>query len=424
MPLEFSNKDLQVFYKYLGDVLYGSERAKLDLDELSNEEFRNFGKALAQFGEMAMETREFAFSLSRGELDRSHPSRGNELAAPLKSLHATLKHIAWQTQQISGGDYDQHIDFMGEFSDAFNEMIAQLSERRNEMEAESKSNKERMEELANANSIFEAITGKMDEWIVMVDRTSGKHLFANHSASSVLADGTFEYQLEGILYEYATSIDSNEEPRKEEFSLISDCALQYFEIMLYPIRWFEYDAVACVLTDVTASKEEYSRLEDAAYKDVMTGVYNRLYGMKLLDTYADEKIAFELVFIDMDMLKYVNDVFGHAEGDAYIKSVADVLQEISGMATVCRLGGDEFMVIIKEDDFLKRDMQEVFESLRTKLANSTPLDNNGLPLYHRSISFGIIKVDENNELSTSDILATADERMYEYKKAHKKDRRV
>jgi len=421
---EFSNKALQAYYDYLRDIIFGSERYSIDLDALEDEEFKLFGEALMQFGKMAIETRIFALCLSRGELDCSQPSTGNELAAPLRSLHATLKHLTWQTKQISGGDYDQHVDFMGEFSDAFNEMIAQLAERRREMEVEAEHNKERMDELAKANSIFEAITGNMEEWIVMVDRASGKHLFSNRSTGSVLTDSGLEYQMNNIIFEYANANGDDETPRKEEFSLISDYALQFFEIMLYPIKWFEYDAVACVLTDVTASKEEFSRLENAAYKDVMTGVFNRLYGMRLLDQYKTEKTPFELIFIDMDMLKYVNDVFGHAEGDAYIKSVADILQEVSPMATVCRLGGDEFMVILREVDKRHPDTHELLEIIRTDLSLTSVRNEGEPPLYQRSISYGIIKNDERCELSTSEILAAADERMYEYKKAHKQDRRV
>jgi len=424
VAIDISNKDLQAYYEYLRNTIFDPESADIDFDELSDDDHRDFAEALMQFGKMAMETREFAFNLSRGELDCIQPSRGNEIAAPLKSLHATLKHLTWQTKQISCGDYDQHVDFMGEFSDAFNMMVEQLAERRREMEAEAENNKKHMEELAKTNSIFEAITSSMEEWIVMIDRTTGERLFANHSPESMLMSDTFDKQLYDILHDYAASLTSDDEPRKEEFTLISDRAMQHFELMLYPIKWFEYDALACVLMDVTASKEEYSRLEDAAYRDVMTGVHNRLFGMTLLDEYTANHTPFELIFVDMDMLKYVNDVFGHAEGDAYIKSVADILQEVSGASAVCRLGGDEFMIIITGAELGKRDMNEAFETLRNKLANTNILDENGQPLYHRSISFGIIRVDELNTLSTSDILATADERMYEYKKAHKQERRV
>jgi len=424
VALEFTDKNLVAYFEYLRDILYGSDYKSIDLDTLSNAEFRDFAKALMQFGDMVDETRDFAASLSRGELDSTFPSAGNELAAPLKSLHATLKHLTWQATQISGGDYDQHVAFMGEFSAAFNEMVAQLAGRSREMVAETERNKERLEELAKTNSIFEVITSNMEEWIVMVDRNTGERLFANHSPESVLASDTLEQQLYSILFDYASSMSNDDEPTREDFPLISDTALQHFEMMLYPIRWFEKDAVACVMIDITANKEEFSRLENAAYKDVMTGVYNRLYGMKLLDDYTNSRTPFQLVFIDMDMLKYVNDVFGHAEGDAYIQSVADLLQEVSSLATICRLGGDEFMVLIKECDLHGRDLREAFEELRIKLANTSKNEESGLPFYHRSISFGIMKVDEDNKLSTSDILAAADERMYQYKKAHKQERRV
>jgi len=424
LAFNIKNKDLLSYYEYLGNVLYSQKSANIDFDSLSDDEYRLFGEALMQFGDMAIETRDFANNLSRGELDCTQPSRGNELAAPLKSLHANLKHLTWQTKQISGGDYEQHVDFMGEFSDAFNEMIAQLAERRREMEAEAERNKAHMEELARANSIFEVITSNMEEWIVMLDRHTGRRLFSNHESSKILASEILEQQLSDILKDYIASLGNSNEPKKEDFTLISDSSLQHFEVMLYPIRWMEHDAVACVLLDVTEIKEEYNRLENAAYKDNMTGIYNRLYGMKLLEKYIEDHTPFELVFIDMDMLKYVNDVFGHAEGDEYIKSVADILQGISHHADICRLGGDEFMVIIKETDLEGDDLDEMLETLRSRLANTNISETNGKPLYHRSISFGIMKVDEQNALSTSDILASADEKMYEYKKAHKQERRV
>ena len=424
MALDISDKNLIQYFSYLRDVLYNPKRAKIIIDELSDQDHRDFAEALIQFSAMATEAREFAASLARGELECKLPSIGNELAAPLKSLHATLKHLTWQTKQISCGDYDQHVEFMGEFSESFNDMVVQLAERSRQMEAEAERNQVRMEELAKANSIFEAITSRMQEWIAMVDRTTGEHLFANHSAGTLFADDIIESQIYGILLEYVSALDSDAAPRKESFSLISDESQQTFEMMLYPITWFEHDAVACVLADITSYTDEYHRLEDAAYKDEMTGIYNRLYGMKLLDMYTQEREPYRLIFVDMDMLKYVNDVFGHAEGDVYIRNVAEILQEISDSAIICRIGGDEFMIILHERDVGGRDMNEVLETLRTKLINSSVKGKDGKTLYRRSISFGIKTVGKDNTLSTSDILAAADELMYEYKKAHKMDRRV
>ena len=424
VSLDISSNDLKLYFDYLRDVLYYPKRAAINNDELSDKEHRDFAEALIAFGSMVMEARDFAMSLARGELECKLPSVGNELAAPLKSLHATLKHITWQTKQISCGDYDQHVEFMGEFSEAFNDMVLQLAERSRQMEAEAKRNQERMEELAKANSIFEAITSRMEEWIAMVDRTTGEHLFANHAAENLFIDGIIESQVYDLLLEHVANLGSDDTPRKESFSLISDNLQQSFEIMLYPLRWFEHDAVACVLADITAHTQEYNRLEDAAYKDEMTGIYNRLFGMKLLDRYTREHVPYRLIFVDMDMLKYVNDVFGHAEGDVYIRNVAEILQEISDEATICRIGGDEFMIILHERDVCGRDMFEVLENLRNKLINSPVTGKDGKTLYHRSISYGIKTVGEDNTLTISDILAAADDLMYEYKKAHKQERRV
>jgi diguanylate cyclase (GGDEF)-like protein len=394
------------------------------MDLLSDDDHREFAEALLSFGGMVMETREVAGNLSRGELNIKLPPSDNELAAPLKALHSTLKHLTWQTKQVALGDYEQHVGFMGEFSEAFNDMISQLASQRIEIKNENRRNEERMEELAKTNSIFQIITSSMEEWIVMVDRETGEHLFANHSSESMLVSDTFEKQLYDIIFEYAGTQTSDSEPRKEEFILISDEALQYFEMMIYPIHWFDHNAIACVLTDVTASKEEYNRLEDAAYKDIMTGSYNRLYGMKMLDQFHNEKVPYRLIFVDMDMLKYVNDVFGHLEGDAYIKSVADILQKVSPLATVCRLGGDEFMVLLQERDVRGRDIQQVLEDLRAELVSTSTYDENGKLMYNRSISFGIVDVGTDKTMDKSDVLTLADDRMYEYKKAHKKERRV
>jgi phosphoserine phosphatase RsbU/P len=72
---------------------------------------------------------DFIASLSKGVLDVDPPSR-NFLISPFKQLHSNLRHLTWQTKQVAKGDLSQHVDFLGEFSDAFNSMIASLQEKR------------------------------------------------------------------------------------------------------------------------------------------------------------------------------------------------------------------------------------------------------------------------------------------------------
>lgn len=67
-------------------------------------------------------------SVSRGDLDLAIPAGRMAILQSFKNLHANLRHLTWKTQQIAGGDLSQQVDFMGDFSRAFNSMTHQLQE--------------------------------------------------------------------------------------------------------------------------------------------------------------------------------------------------------------------------------------------------------------------------------------------------------
>ncbi|MGA7827900.1 MAG: GGDEF domain-containing protein [Geobacteraceae bacterium] len=75
------------------------------------------------------DAQDFIVALSLGRLDVEPPPR-NHLIASFKQLHSSLRHLTWQTQQIAAGDLSQRVDFLGEFSVAFNSLIAALQEKR------------------------------------------------------------------------------------------------------------------------------------------------------------------------------------------------------------------------------------------------------------------------------------------------------
>ncbi len=69
----------------------------------------------------------FVLALAQGDLEQSLAYQGL-MAGGLKTLQANLRHLTWQTQQIAKGDFEQRVDFMGEFSEAFNAMVSALKE--------------------------------------------------------------------------------------------------------------------------------------------------------------------------------------------------------------------------------------------------------------------------------------------------------
>ncbi len=68
----------------------------------------------------------FAEALSKGDLSKKLNFSGGPVAGSLMALQASLRHLTWQTQMIAEGDLSQRVDFMGEFSAAFNTMVEKL----------------------------------------------------------------------------------------------------------------------------------------------------------------------------------------------------------------------------------------------------------------------------------------------------------
>jgi two-component system cell cycle response regulator len=72
----------------------------------------------------------FTMALCRGDLSHKPDMPGGPIAASLKALQANLRHLTWQAKQIADGDFSQRVDFMGEFSEAFNIMVDRLAKMR------------------------------------------------------------------------------------------------------------------------------------------------------------------------------------------------------------------------------------------------------------------------------------------------------
>lgn len=102
----------------------------------------------------------------------------------------------------------------------------------------------------------------------------------------------------------------------------------------------------CVADDVTEQRDAQHQVERLAHYDPLTGLANRALFSSRLDTVCTVGQDATLLCIDLDYFKTVNDVYGHAAGDALLRLVAERLRACSRPEDlVARLGGDEFAII-------------------------------------------------------------------------------
>lgn len=82
-------------------------------------------------------------------------------------------------------------------------------------------------------------------------------------------------------------------------------------------------------------------------KDYLTHIWDRHAGEYMIQE-SMNKSKGALAFIDLDNLKYVNDIFGHLSGDLSLKIVSQVISELSDTGIATRIGGDEFLLFLPE----------------------------------------------------------------------------
>ena len=106
---------------------------------------------------------ELMYSLSRGDIHFEAPKGRMRVIQSLKSLQATLRNLTWTTQQIAKGEFDHSVNFMGEFSEAFNSMTQQLKMSFQEREKATQALHDQVGELAKARRAMLNIMEDLEE---------------------------------------------------------------------------------------------------------------------------------------------------------------------------------------------------------------------------------------------------------------------
>jgi phosphoserine phosphatase RsbU/P len=127
--LEIREEDIDRITEFFYRILEGQVPPPLALPrDCPDNEIKQAVEYANRFADEYRALAEAMASLSRGETDFDIPKGRMHVLQSFKNLHANLRHLTWKTQQIADGDLTQHMDFMGDFSKAFNSMTQQLQQ--------------------------------------------------------------------------------------------------------------------------------------------------------------------------------------------------------------------------------------------------------------------------------------------------------
>ena len=156
-------------------------------------------------------------------------------------------------------------------------------------------------------------------------------------------------------------------------------------------------------------------LDDLYVHDALTGLFNRFgferYAQQAFDGFMRRSGGARIVFMDMDNLKPVNDVFGHETGDEAIRTAADVLRQACAPDDfLMRYGGDEFLAIAPSGETcLETAIQQAIRDANDVCDRP----------YRLSLSVGVIDVAQDDPRSLEECVQAADALMYENKSRRK-----
>jgi diguanylate cyclase (GGDEF)-like protein len=174
-------------------------------------------------------------------------------------------------------------------------------------------------------------------------------------------------------------------------------------------------------TAIGERKKAEEALRQLTLTDELTGLYNyrgfSTLAAHQLKSNRRAKESSVLIYADMDGLKQINDTFGHAEGSLAIVNVAQLLRQTFRESDIVgRLGGDEFAILAQE--ITPNALDTMLRRLRENLRVYNIEQNHSYPL---SLSIGATHIEPQVRLGIEELIARADEAMYEQKRSRKHD---
>ena len=219
--------------------------------------------------------------------------------------------------------------------------------------------------------------------------------------------------------DYIISSLSERKMTSIDYRIVTPDSVHYVRMTIHKTNDCIHYIVGIVNIDDEVQKERehlkaLSNEKELARRDELTGVKNKTAYKELEKTVQEnidkglDYLPFGLIVCDANNLKRVNDTEGHNAGDEYIKQSAKVLCDIFAHSPVFRIGGDEFAVFLRGDDYTNR--AELMKKLRSKILDNVKTGSGPV------LASGMSEYIPSSDNLISDVFERADREMYEDKK--------
>lgn len=258
---------------------------------------------------------------------------------------------------------------------------------------------------------LEEVLNNVGSSIYVRDRQSGRILFVNRSLRDEFQE---ELEQDSLADIFESGIPKGQDSGILDVYRESRCC--WYDLFYKNVTWVDGSKVLmCSIYDVTEKKMYQHKIERQAYTDSLTGLSNRMCCEKDLARYIDTARTKgregAVLYMDLDDFKHINDSLGHQYGDILLKSIAQGIQNIPGISSLCyRMGGDEFVIIVPPEKI--KSLDQIVKNIRAVFDKPWILKEAD---YYCTMSMGVVHFPSEGE-EVEDLIRKADIAMYEAKK--------
>lgn len=265
--------------------------------------------------------------------------------------------------------------------------------------------------LAASYSSLESVLDNVGTAVYVRSSATGKIRFTNRMFRQFFADEIKAEKL-GDIFEKAIPSETGSGRVEIEYADRS----RYYEMYYSHLTWMnENNALLCAIHDITEKKKYQKQIEQLAYTDFLTGLFNRMCCerdlAKFVDAAVKDKKHGALLYLDLDDFKHINDGLGHQYGDVLLQAIAHSFVRVEGVEKTCyRMGGDEFVIVIPPESF--DEANRIIEDIKNIFNRPWFLKDAD---YYCTMSMGVVNFpDEGTQVQ--EVIKKADITMYEAKK--------